>query len=387
MISVQEAEAVIKAQWLPPRTESIPIAKCAGRVLAEPIYADRDYPPINRVMVDGIAINYAAYAAGQRRFRVAGMAAAGVSAATLADPQQCFEVMTGCPLPLGSDLVVPYEQIHIERGVATITYEVERSRGDFIHRQGSDCIAGALVLHPGITLKSVHIGILASFGYSHVQVEAAPRVKLVATGDELVSIERTPTPYQLRCSNAYALRAALLAYGYTEVEIDHIPDDSASIIAHYQTNTQSYDLLIYTGGISKGKRDYLPRIWQHCGVTGYIHGVAQKPGKPMWFGIDHQANTIVWGLPGNPVSALVCLHRYLLNRTVYSGYLGETITFEPNLTFFVPAKLGSNQALTLIMPQSSGDFVALATSDGFVELPQDQVVFKAGEVFLFYPWY
>ncbi len=387
MISVQEAEAVIKAQWLPPRTESIPIAKCTGRILAEPIYADRDYPPINRVMVDGIAINYAAYAAGQRRFVVAGTAAAGTSTATLADPQQCLEVMTGCPLPLGSDLVVPYEQISIEQGVATITHEVERSRGDFVHQQGSDCTAGALVLHPGITLKGVHVGILASFGYSHVQVEAAPRIKLVATGDELVSIEQTPTPYQLRRSNAYALRAALLAYGYTEVEIDHIPDDPASITAHYQTNTQSYDLLIYTGGISKGKRDYLPRIWQHCGVTDYIQGVAQKPGKPMWFGIDHQANTIVWGLPGNPVSALVCLHRYLLNRTVYSGHLSETVVFEPNFTFFVPAKLGANQALTLIMPQNSGDFVALATSDGFVELPQDQAVFNAGEVLSFYPWY
>lgn len=114
MVTVQEAEAIIKDHWLPAKTESIPIASCVGRVLAEPIYADRDYPPINRVLMDGIAINYAAYAAGQRSFAVAGIAPAGTSPATLPDPQQCLEVMTGCALPLGSDLVIPYEQIRIE---------------------------------------------------------------------------------------------------------------------------------------------------------------------------------------------------------------------------------------------------------------------------------
>lgn len=387
MITVQEAEAIIKAQWLPPTVESIAIANCAGRILAEVIRADRDYPPINRVIMDGIALNYAAYAAGQRRFAIAGIATAGTSTASLADPQQCLEVMTGCALPLGSDLVIPYEQISIEQGIATLTHEAERNSGDFIHTQGSDCHAGDLILSPGIRLKGIHIGILASFGYSQVLVEAQPRIKLVATGDELIPIEHTPAPYQLRRSNADALRAALLASGYTDVDIDYIPDDPALITVHYQDNTHRYDILIYSGGVSRGKRDFLPDIWRNLGVTAYIHGVTQKPGKPMWFGIDHQANTIVWGLPGNPVSGLVCLHRYLLNRTVYSGHLTEAITFKPNLTFFVPVNVGANQALTPIIPQNSGDFTALAASDGFIELPQSQTVFNPGETFLFYPWY
>ncbi len=387
MITVQEAEAIMSAQWLPPKVESIAIANCTGRRLAEPIRADRDYPPINRVMMDGIAINHAAYAAGQRTFVVAGMATAGTTTATLANPEQCLEVMTGCALPEGSDLVIPYEQISIEQGLATLIHETERNSGDFVHQQSSDCAAGALILRPGITLKGIHIGILASFGYSQIQVDVRPRLKLVATGDELTPIEQTPAPFQLRRSNVDALRAALLASGYTDVDIDYIPDDPAIITAHYQSNTQHYDLLIYSGGVSKGKRDFLPTIWQSCGVTAYIHGVTQKPGKPMWFGIDHQANTIIWGLPGNPVSGLVCLHRYLLQRTIYAGHLTEAITFKPNLTFFVPVKVGANQALTPVIPQNSGDFTALATSDGFIELPQDQTVFKPGETFAFYPWY
>lgn len=387
MITVQEAAAIMSARWLPPKVESIAIANCAGKTLAEPITADRDYPPINRVMMDGIAVNAAAYAAGQRTFAVIGMATAGTPSATLANPQQCLEVMTGCALPIGTDLVIPYEQISIEQGTATLTHETNRHPGDFVHQQRSDCAAGALILQPGIALKGIHIGILASFGYSQVQVETTPRIKLVATGDELIPIEETPAPYQLRRSNADALRAALLASGYTDVDIDYIPDDPAIITAHYQTNTPDYDLLIYSGGVSKGKRDFLPAIWQSCGVTAYIHGVTQKPGKPMWFGIDHMANTIVWGLPGNPVSGLVCLHRYLLNRTLYSGKLAEAITFKPNLTFFVPVKVGAQQILTPIIPQNSGDFTALAASDGFIELPQAQTVFNAGESFPFYPWY
>jgi len=387
MVTVQEAEAIIKDHWLPATTESIPIASCVGRVLAEPIYADRDYPPINRVLMDGIAINYAAYAAGQRSFAVAGIAPAGTSPATLPDPQQCLEVMTGCALPLGSDLVIPYEQIRIEGGIATIIQEVERNRGDFVHPQGSDCSAGALVFRPGITLKSIHVGILASFGYSRIQVERTPRIKVVATGSELIPIEQTPAPYQLRRSNAEALRAALLAYGYTEVETDHLPDDPAAIATHYQANTPNYDLLIYSGGVSRGKCDYLPAIWQSCGVTAYIHGVAQKPGKPMWFGIDHQANTIVWGLPGNPISALVCLHRYLLNRNTDSGHLSEVITFKPNLTLFVPVKMSANRVFTPIMPNNSGDFIALTDSDGFVELPPAQTILSPEQSIQFYPWY
>jgi len=159
------------------------------------------------------------------------------------------------------------------------------------------------------------------------------------------------------------------------------------ILSHYQQNQQTCDLLIYSGGVSKGKRDYLPQIWQDMGVIPYIQGVRQKPGKPMWFGINHQSNTIILGLPGNPISALVCLHRYLLNRSKSYGYLQELITFEPDLTYFVPVKINAKHELTPMMPQNSGDFVALADSDGFVELPQNKKQFTPQEQFSFYPWY
>ncbi|APB34082.1 molybdopterin biosynthesis protein MoeA [Gloeomargarita lithophora Alchichica-D10] len=387
MITVERAEQIIKNHWFSTKSEEIALEYCAGKILAEPVYADRDYPPINRVMMDGIAINKKAYDLGLRAFPISGMATAGTAPLQLENIETCIEVMTGCVLPSGANLVIPYEQVHIHQGMANITVETDRNVQDFVHQEGSDCHLGELVIPPGTKLKGIHLGILASFGYSKLLVEKPIKIKVIATGDELIPIDQKPQSYQLRRSNVYALKASLLSYGYLDVEIDHIPDIPELIIAHYQGNHQPYDLLIYSGGISQGKRDYLPEIWQKMGVVEYIHGVKQKPGKPMWFGVDNQSNTVILGLPGNPVSGLVCLHRYFLNRTSFYGRLQQPITFQADLTYFVPVKINAKREFTPIIPENSGDFVALAGSDGFVELPQDQKVFTTAEDFLFYPWY
>jgi molybdopterin molybdotransferase len=387
MITVEEAEQIIKTHWSNTKSEAIALEFCAGTILAQSIHADRDYPPIDRVMMDGIAISKQAYDHGLRKFIVAGMATAGTAPPNLENIETCIEVTTGCPLPDGADLVIPYEELNIHQGVAEIIIDQNRKAKDFVHQRGSDCRLGEVIIPSGTRLKGVHLGILASFGYTKVLVEKPLKIKVIATGDELIPIDQNPQPYQLRRSNVYALRASLRSYGYTDVEIDHIPDIPELILPHYQQNKQTYDLLIYSGGVSQGKRDYLPQIWQDMGVIPYIQGVRQKPGKPMWFGMDHTNNTMVLGLPGNPISALVCLHRYLLNRSKSYGYLQELITFEPDLTYFVPVKINVTHELTPMMPQNSGDFVALADSDGFVELPQNKKQFTPQEQFFFYPWY
>lgn len=387
MITVENAAQIMQAAWTASQTEVVPLQRCEGRILAEPIYADRDYPPIDRVMMDGIAIPKKTYDQGCREFPLMGSAMAGMAPLHLENPNAGIEVMTGCALPGGTDLVIPYEQLSLHQGVAKITVETDRNIKDFVHQKASDCQGGELVLTPGTRLKGTHLGILASFGYTKLLVKQWIKIKVIATGDELIPIEQKPQSYQLRRSNVYALRASLISYGYPDVEIDYIPDAPELIIAHYQKNQQPYDLLIYAGGVSRGQRDYLPGIWQRMGVVPYIQGVKQKPGKPMWFGIDQRSHTMIFGLPGNPVSALVCLHRYLLNRTKLSGYLQQSISFQPDLTYFVPVKMGPNQELIPIMPQNSGDFIALANSDGFVELPQAQKQFTTREQFPFYPWY
>lgn len=387
MITVEEAEQIIKTHWSAATNEETPLTTCTGKILAEPIYADRDYPPIDRVMMDGIAIHSKALNQGHRKFIIAGIATAGTAPLNLENIETCIEVATGCPLPNGADLVIPYEELSIHDGVAEIIVENDRKATDFVHQRGSDCRLGQLIIPSGTRLMGVHIGILASFGYTKVLVEKPLKIKVIATGDELIAIHENPQPYQLRRSNVYALRASLLSYGYPDVEIDYVPDAPELLLSHYHKNKESYDLLIYSGGISQGKRDYLPTIWQDAGVIPYIQKVRQKPGKPMWFGIDHSSNTMIWGLPGNPISGLVCLHRYLLNRMRFAGYLQTTIEFTPDLTYFVPVKINATHQFTPIVPQNSGDFTALAGTDGFVELPRDKKLFTPQEQFIFYPWY
>jgi molybdopterin molybdotransferase len=390
MLTVAEAEQIIKTHWDAAKCEEIALEFCAGRILAQSIHADRDYPPIDRVMMDGIAISKQAYDRGLRKFIIAGIATAGTAPLNLENIETCIEVMTGCPLPNGADFVIPYEELSIHHGVAgvaEIMIEKNRKAKDFVHQRGRDCRFGEVIIQSGARLKGIHLGILASFGYTKVLVEKTPKIKVIATGDELIPVDQNPQPYQLRRSNVYALRASLLSYGYSDIEIDHIPDLPELILSHYQQNKQPYDLLIYSGGVSQGKRDYLPKIWQDMGVVPYIQGVRQKPGKPMWFGIDHKSNTMILGLPGNPISSLVCLHRYFLNRSKSYGYLQKLITFEPDLTYFVPVRVNAKHEFTPIMPQNSGDFVALADSNGFVELPQNKKEFTPQEQFPFYPWY
>jgi molybdopterin molybdotransferase len=158
---------------------------------------------------------------------------------------------------------------------------------------------------------------------------------------------------------------------------------------HYLKNASEFDLLIYTGGVSKGKFDYLPSVWAQVGVKKFFHEISQRPGKPLWFGIDSERKTVVFGLPGNPISCLVCLHRYLLPDRGMGAKLTKDVTFKKPLTYFVPVKIHFHGAEILATPlevKNSGEFTGLVHSDGFVELPKDQDHFLAGEVFKFFPW-
>jgi molybdopterin molybdotransferase len=194
----------------------------------------------------------------------------------------------------------------------------------------------------------------------------------------------------VRKSNSYALKASLLQNGFSDVELDHVPDNEAIVGEHYQQNKNSFDVLIYSGGVSKGKYDYLPKVWEAAGVQKYFHEVSQRPGKPLWFGVDEVSKTAVLGLPGNPVSSLVCLHRYFIqNRPMYAK-LQSDIFFQKNLTYFVPVKIECDVdamvKATPISTKNSGEFSALSESDGFIELPKDRSEFLTGETFRFYPW-
>lgn len=298
--------------------------------------------------------------------------------------------MTGALLPQNCDLVIPYEEVAIADNQVKIINPRQREPGEFVHPKASDCRAGKVILESSSKLNGPAWNIITSFGKTKVRVKQKPRIQIISTGDELVEITQKPKIHQLRRSNIYGLQVSLQSRGFQNVNLTHLADDKEVIIRHYQKAKLEYRVLIYSGGISKGKFDYLPEVWSQLGVTKYIHGVAQKPGKPMYFGIDHRSKTVIIGLPGNPISSLVCLHRYFLDSAPIYAQLTTDFTFKKDLTYFLPVKLSHTpQAVIKAEPlpvKNSGEFIALAGSDGFLELPQHQASFQAGECFPFYAW-
>lgn len=379
MLKVSEANQIIQRHY--PSWKNI---------IQENFYADRDYPPFHRVMMDGIAVSFKAYEAGQREFKIVGVAPAGEPAQVLKDNKTCLEVMTGTPLPEGADLVIQYEHLKIENGIATIVVEVPRILFESVHLAGSDCKKGDLVLEQGQTLNGPHAGIAASMGYAQFKTFPSPKIMIISTGDELVEVDQAPEDHQIRRSNAYALKTSLLNHGYLDITLMHLKDDAQEVASHYEKYAHGFDVMIYSGGVSKGKFDYLPNVWADMGVTKYFHEVSQRPGKPLWFGQDEKRKTIVLGLPGNPVSSLVCLHRYFIYQPEVYVRLTEEVIFKKDLTYFLPVKLsfGKDGVLSAapLKIKNSGEFTALAGSDGFIELPQEQSIFKAGETFRYFSW-
>ena len=378
MINVETASQIFKAK----------LAFNAQRTAFD-IKADRAYPPFNRVMMDGIAVSFDEFQAGRREFLIEGVAPAGEPQKTLKLMTSSLEVMTGAPLPQGTDLVIPYEHIQLNAGKALVTIDLDRQRFENIHAAGSDCKMGEVMLRAGSVVNGPNAGIAASLG-SKLTLTQSPRVMIISTGDELVEVEETPAPHQIRRSNVHALKYSLELNGFSDVTLDHLKDDPLAVANHYQKHAKEFDLLIYSGGVSKGKFDYLPNVWIEMGVTKHFHEVAQRPGKPLWFGTDEKNKTTVVGLPGNPVSSLVCLHRYLIPGRQIHVRLSEEVVFKKDLTYFLPVVLESRPDGALwakpLKIKNSGEFSALAGSDGFIELPAEPSFFKAGEVFSFFSW-
>jgi molybdopterin molybdotransferase len=401
MLTPAEAEKLILEHTPPFHREDCPIASAHRRVLRCEIRADRDLPPFNRVTMDGYAVRSASLAAGIRAFRVEGVQAAGMRAFKLSGaPDACLEAMTGALVPEEADCIVPYEET--ERNGAVVTMSdaaLALGPGNAIHARGSDHLGGELIIRPGVRLTGREIAVAAACGYGTLVVSQIPKVAVVATGDELVEVESAVATHQIRRSNDHALRAALIMAGYTSVSRFHLRDVRHEIEHLLWHIIAEYDVVIICGGISKGKFDYLPGELERQGVKRIFQGVAQRPGKPFWFGISAR-QTPVFALPGNPVSSYTCLHRYVLPALAYASgslpepqrtaALGGAVTFKPSLTYFLPVKLSSGpraQMRARAEPgNTSGDFAGLLATDGFVELPPKPASFPAGTIAPFWAW-
>ncbi|GAA0893106.1 molybdopterin molybdotransferase MoeA [Fulvivirga kasyanovii] len=393
MISVEEAIDIVMSQTIEAGTEKVPLQKATGRVLQENILADRDFPSFNRVMMDGIAVNSKAWQEGRREFYVEGMQTAGAPQQALSQEQNCIEVMTGAMLPQNTDVVIRYEDVKIEDKVARVSIDEVKPLQN-VHLKGTDRKLDDVLIHKNQKLSPAEIAILATVGKHTVEVVRHLKVAIVSTGDELVDVNEMPHPYQIRRSNTYALQSALQAEGH-EAQAFHINDEKDALETKLREIVGEYDVVILSGGVSKGKKDYVPEILEKLNVKKLFHGVKQRPGKPFWFGVREEGSspTAIFALPGNPVSTFMCFYAYTLpwlrkcyglNTQILEANLAEEFDFQPPLTYFLQVKLTMDQGQLLAVPvtgKGSGDLANLLEADAFLQLPSDRSAFKAGESF------
>jgi molybdopterin molybdotransferase len=371
--------------------ESVPLAAAAGRILAEPLLADRPLPPFDRVTMDGIAIDYTNYATGQRTFPIEGIVAAGAATVSLTDPANCQEVMTGAVMPPGATTVIRYEDL--ERVGEAFVLPDGVPDGKNIHGEGSDAAAGAKLMQEGAKIGGAAINLLASCGYAEVRVKRLPRVAVIATGDELVAVEAQPLPHQIRMSNLFHLQDQLATAGIAATT-HHIVDDQVELGRRIAALLANNDVLIFSGGVSKGKYDFLPEVLAELGVQRLFHRVAQRPGKPIWVGRTEEV--MVFGLPGNPVSSLTGLLAYVgpflrknlgLADKTEERQLAQDFSFGKDLTLFQVSSIDpATQRVAPITNGGSGDASSMLRADGFLVLPQERSTFTAGEYFPFLPF-
>jgi molybdopterin molybdotransferase len=391
MVSVTEASSIIQNNLWKGGAEQVELLDSLNRILAEDMLADRDFPPYNRVTMDGIAIAFEDYLKGNRVFKIEGTQAAGMSQGKLRASNSCLEVMTGAILPEGCDTIIRYEDLKIENGVAEVTAR-SLKKGDSVHKQGSDAKFNSIVLNKGATITSGEIPLFASVGISKVKVRALPKTALVSTGDELVDINEKPKQHQTRKSNVYALAAGLKKYNI-EPFFFHLQDNEKEINEKLSEIVSEFDLVILSGGVSKGKFDFIPVLLEASGIIKHFHQVKQRPGKPMWFGTGE--GKTVFALPGNPVSTFLCYYKYVEPWLVTSlggkhsqkiGILDSDFSFELPLTYFLQVQLTNVSGKLIATPVQgggSGDFVNLKDVDGFLELPQEEKLFKKGSAYPF----
>lgn len=390
MISVTQALQIISQNTTPFLTEEVPLLQSTGRILAQVVMADRDFPPFHRATMDGIAINSQTFEEGARKFVIEDIQPAGHPQKKLNNKSNCIEIMTGAMLPEGTDAVIRYEDILVENGTATVNLD-RISPCQNVHLQGTDEKQGAVLVQPGVQITPAIIAAMATVGLANVKVYTLPRLAVCSTGDELVPVTQQPAPHQIRQSNSYMLLSALQQEGITATPY-HLPDEPEAMTLQMQQMLQQYDVLLFSGAVSKGKFDYLPQVLQQLGMQTLFHSIAQKPGKPLLFG-RFTNGPVVFGFPGNPVSTWVCYQLYFkawlygsLSIAVpkVEAALSTTTIFKPALTQHLLIKLRHEDGRVLADPidtSTSGDMVNLMKAHGFLSLPATEEVFAEGRVF------
>jgi molybdopterin molybdotransferase len=367
------------------RTETLPLDLAHGRILAQDVLADRDYPALDRSLRDGFAIHSKDVPG---TLRVAGEVRAGDRRLGPLAAGHALEIMTGAPLPPGADAVVMVE--HTNRIDADeVRMEQPAESGQFINRRGAEAQAGSRLIPAGTRLDASHVATLAMTGYTVVSVFAPPSVAILATGDEIVELDERPAPHQIRNSNSFML-AALIRKAGGAPEILPVAGDTKEALLPLLQRGLEHDLLIASGGVSAGKYDLVKPALRELGVAFRFERVRVQPGQPTAFGIG--GNKPVFGLPGNPGSTLITFQLFARPALellaglsdpplpLLSARFEEPFRHKPGLTRFLPARLSSDgETLRHISWQGSSDIPALAKANAFLVADHDREHWHTGD--------
>lgn len=392
MLHFREArETVIRtvsSRPFQPGTEEVSLSESLGRVLAEQVAADRDYPPFHRSTRDGFAVRAVDLTSVPAALKRLGEVKAGESFPGPVGPGECVQIMTGAPLPAGADAVVMIE--HTEAKGDQITIKRALAPGANVVQQGSEARQGDALLSPGERLGYPEISLLGQVGKARVSVYCRPRVAVLSTGDEVVAIDRQPGAVQIRNSNSYSMAAQVALSGGEPVLLGNARDEITELRARVEQGLQA-DLLVLTGGVSMGKYDLVEAVLRQLGAEFYFDAVAIRPGRPAVFGSCR--DKFVFGLPGNPVSTMVTFELFVAPAiALLSGApaptlqflrarLAEPVTQKTKLTLFLPARLEGeyDQVSVRALPwQGSGDVVTVAHANCFLVIPDDAGELPAG---------
>lgn len=401
LLGVDQARRRI-ARRCPPLddTATIPLAKALGRVLRRPLRADRALPPYNRSAMDGYAVQSRDFVYGKAQLVQVASIPAGTQWGGRLGKGQCAQIMTGAATPRGADAVV---KVELTRRAGDVVHMLDTGIRPWhnIHRRGADARQGKVLLPAGRPMAQGDIGVAASIGARKLEVIRRIVVGVLSTGEEVVPVAASPTPFQIRDANGPTLMAILAGLPWCRaLALGIAPDNERALCRRIDRALERCDVLLISGGVSVGEFDLVPQVLGELSVTKVFHGVAIRPGKPLWFGVGPRG-TLVFGLPGNPVSVRVGFREFVtsaLRRLAgFASSLPPTLTLplgEPakkrhGLTAFSLARVVATAEGSRVVPvahEGSGDFVSAAGSDGVFVFPGEVAAMDAGEVVEFHPW-
>jgi len=395
MVSVKEAQQLIYQCSKNFGVESVKITQAYSRVLAEDVHADRDYPPYTRVAMDGYAFKAEDFIQNNiRDFTIVESINAGHLPSKECNPGECYKIMTGAALPPQVDTVIRVEDTEERNG--KVFFKIDAiQKGKNCAKQGEDLKQDALVLQKNTQIFVPEIAALAAVGKSEVVVHKLPKIVIISTGDEVVSLDSVVLPHQIRETNSFSLEFFLRKYAVT-IHEKHLVADRKSEITKAVLDSLDADIILLSGGVSMGDADYVPEVLTSLGVEKIFHKVAVKPGKPLWFG--KSKNGVVFALPGNPVSVQVAfkifIEPFIQNCFGLSIIPPLKLPMESNrnkktkFDEFFPCKMGGTET-SLLCPvgfNGSGDFLSLVGSSGIAWHEADRGELSVGDQVSFWYW-